>query len=227
MKKGFWPRVPHVGLGGGPHLGAVRGGTPSRPRSRGSTSGPCSTGPGRWTPAPALPTPPGTRPPSWPRPGTTPGEGRGPTAPWWCFPTRTVSSCLSRTCSSWSWNPWGRKRTAKGNDGSPGDSPSTGTRGPPTSTPTSSSCAKVPDDFFATFVDVLPRPRLSRPHQRWRTGATSGDFLLGFLLGTRIARWPRPAAVHLSITLPDVSPRSAGHAHRSCTSVPVGLYAAA
>ena len=79
-----------------------------------------------------------------------------------------------------------------------------------------------PNDFFVTFVDVL----------RDRDGAsvavaedvTAGDYLHGFLLGTRRALADKGRA-SLTITLPDVSPRSLG-ALIALYERAVGLYAA-
>jgi len=62
-------------------------------------------------------------------------------------------------------------------------------------------------DFFVTFIRVL-RGR-EGPSLEVAPGATSGDFLDGFLLGTRRALFEsgRPS---LTLTIPDVSPRSLG-----------------
>ena len=62
-------------------------------------------------------------------------------------------------------------------------------------------------DFFVTFVRVL-RDR-EGPSLEVAPGATSGDFLDGFLLGTRRALHEsgRPS---LTLTIPDLSPRSLG-----------------
>jgi glucose-6-phosphate isomerase len=62
-------------------------------------------------------------------------------------------------------------------------------------------------DFFVTFVRVL-RDREGASLEV-EPGATSGDFLDGFLLGTRRALHEsgRPS---LTLTIPDVSPRSLG-----------------
>ncbi|MHC4429650.1 MAG: glucose-6-phosphate isomerase [Planctomycetota bacterium] len=62
-------------------------------------------------------------------------------------------------------------------------------------------------NFFATFIQVL-RDR-DEPGIEVEEGATSGDFLNGFLLGTRRALHDngRPS---LTITVPDVTPRSIG-----------------
>jgi glucose-6-phosphate isomerase len=63
------------------------------------------------------------------------------------------------------------------------------------------------NNFFITFIEVL-KDR-STPDLEVEPGVTSGDFLQGFYLGTRDAlsekdRWS------LTITIPDVSPRSVG-----------------
>jgi glucose-6-phosphate isomerase len=62
-------------------------------------------------------------------------------------------------------------------------------------------------DFFVTFIRVL-RER-EGPSLEVQAGATSGDFLDGFLLGTRRALYEsgRPS---LTLTIPDISPRSLG-----------------
>jgi glucose-6-phosphate isomerase len=62
-------------------------------------------------------------------------------------------------------------------------------------------------DFFVSFVRVLRDP--DGPSLEVAPGATSGDFLDGFLLGTRRALFEsgRPS---LTLTLPDVSARSLG-----------------
>ena len=62
-------------------------------------------------------------------------------------------------------------------------------------------------DFFVTFIEVLEdREGASLEVE---PGVTSGDYLDGFLLGTRRALFEsgRPS---LTLTLPDVSPRSLG-----------------
>lgn len=64
-----------------------------------------------------------------------------------------------------------------------------------------------PDDFFATFVDVL-RDR-EDDSLEVDSGTTSGDYLLGFLLGTREALSERGRA-SLTLTLADISPGSLG-----------------
>jgi len=62
-------------------------------------------------------------------------------------------------------------------------------------------------DFFVTFIRVLRERDGASPEVA--PGATSGDFLDGFLLGTRRALHEngRPS---LTLTVPDVSPRSLG-----------------
>jgi glucose-6-phosphate isomerase len=64
-------------------------------------------------------------------------------------------------------------------------------------------------NFFVTFVEVL-RDRADASHEREvEAGVTSGDYLLGFLLGTRRALFEsgRPS---LTITVADTSPRTLG-----------------
>jgi glucose-6-phosphate isomerase len=62
-------------------------------------------------------------------------------------------------------------------------------------------------NFFITFIQVLrDREGASLPVE---PGATSGDFLLGFLLGTRKALY-ESGRESLTLTLPDVSARSLG-----------------
>ncbi len=77
------------------------------------------------------------------------------------------------------------------------------------------------NNFFVTFIEVL-RDR-SGPRFEVDPGVTSGDYLQGFLLGTRDAlseknRWS------VTLTLPDVSPRSVGMLIALYERV-VGLYA--
>ena len=62
-------------------------------------------------------------------------------------------------------------------------------------------------DFFVTFVEVL-RDRAGRS-PALEEGATAGDFLLGFLLGTRSALYEEGRR-SMVLTLPEVSPRSIG-----------------
>jgi glucose-6-phosphate isomerase len=62
-------------------------------------------------------------------------------------------------------------------------------------------------DFFVTFIRVL-RDRVGKSLEV-QPGATSGDFLDGFLLGTRRALFEsgRPS---LTLTIPEISPRGLG-----------------
>lgn len=62
-------------------------------------------------------------------------------------------------------------------------------------------------NFFVTFIEVL-RDR-SGPLVEVEPGVTSGDYLLGFLLGTRTALFEK-GRNSLTITLDEVSPRSLG-----------------
>jgi glucose-6-phosphate isomerase len=64
-------------------------------------------------------------------------------------------------------------------------------------------------NFFVTFLEVAKDRGDGKPSLPVEPGVTSGDYLLGFLLGTRkaLAEKGRPS---LTITLPDVSPRSIG-----------------
>jgi glucose-6-phosphate isomerase len=64
-----------------------------------------------------------------------------------------------------------------------------------------------PADFFATFIQVL-RDR-EGPSLEVEKGTTSGDFLHGFLLGTRRALYDN-GRNSLTITLDEVTPRSIG-----------------
>jgi glucose-6-phosphate isomerase len=77
------------------------------------------------------------------------------------------------------------------------------------------------DDFFVTFVRVLRDRAGTSPEVE--PGATSGDFLDGFLLGTRRALFEsgRPS---ITLTIPDVSARSLG-ALIALYERTVGLYA--
>jgi glucose-6-phosphate isomerase len=63
------------------------------------------------------------------------------------------------------------------------------------------------DDFFVTFIEVLR----DREGNSMAVGddATAGDYLLGFLLGTRAAL-AEAGRRSLTVTLPDVTPRSLG-----------------
>jgi glucose-6-phosphate isomerase len=64
------------------------------------------------------------------------------------------------------------------------------------------------NNFFVTFIEVL-KDRDSRDSLEVEPGITSGDYLQGFLLGTRDALSEKHRA-SITITLPDVSPRSLG-----------------
>lgn len=64
-------------------------------------------------------------------------------------------------------------------------------------------------NFFVTFIDVLRDRDLGRKELQVEPGVTSGDYLHGFLLGTRRALFEsgRPS---LTLTISEVSPRSLG-----------------
>ncbi|TNE45438.1 MAG: glucose-6-phosphate isomerase [Deltaproteobacteria bacterium] len=64
-----------------------------------------------------------------------------------------------------------------------------------------------PDDFFVTFIEVLEER--TGPLRFLDDGVTSGDHLLGFLLGTRLAL-SENNHINLTMTLPDVSAHSLG-----------------
>jgi glucose-6-phosphate isomerase len=64
-----------------------------------------------------------------------------------------------------------------------------------------------PDDCFVTFIEVL-RDRRARSVEV-EPGVTSGDYLHGFLLGTRRAL-AETGRQSLTITVPDVSPETVG-----------------
>jgi len=78
-------------------------------------------------------------------------------------------------------------------------------------------------NFFVTFIEVLRDRGGGRPSIEVEPGVTSGDYLLGFLLGTRraLAESGRPS---MTITLDEVSPRSLG-ALIAVFERAVGLYA--
>jgi glucose-6-phosphate isomerase len=78
-----------------------------------------------------------------------------------------------------------------------------------------------PDDFFATFVQVLEDAATPLPEVA--PGATAGDFLLGFLLGTRQALADNGRS-SLLITLRRLNERSLG-ALIALFERAVGLYA--
>ena len=63
------------------------------------------------------------------------------------------------------------------------------------------------NNFFVTFIEVL-RDRNGRSREV-EPGVTSGDYLEGFLLGTRRALW-ESGRESLTITVPDVSPETVG-----------------
>ncbi len=62
-------------------------------------------------------------------------------------------------------------------------------------------------NFFATFIEVL-KDRDGKPFSV-EEDVTSGDFLVGFLLGTRRALYEKDRE-SMTITVPDVSPRTIG-----------------
>jgi glucose-6-phosphate isomerase len=62
-------------------------------------------------------------------------------------------------------------------------------------------------NFFVTFIDVLADRRSDSIEVE--PGVTSGDFLAGFLYGTRRALW-ESGRESVTITIPDVSPSSLG-----------------
>jgi glucose-6-phosphate isomerase len=65
-------------------------------------------------------------------------------------------------------------------------------------------------NFFATFIEVR-RDRSDRPGEGFEVepGATSGDYLLGFLLGTRRALYEN-GRESITISVPDASARTLG-----------------
>ena len=77
-------------------------------------------------------------------------------------------------------------------------------------------------NFFITFVEVL-EDQAGAPLEV-EPNVTSGDYLLGFMLGTREAMHQN-ARESMTLTLPDVSPRSVG-ALIALYERAVGLYAA-
>ncbi len=76
-------------------------------------------------------------------------------------------------------------------------------------------------NFFVTFVEVLTDQ--DGPPLQVEPNVTSGDYLLGFMLGTREALHQN-ARESITLTLPDVSPRSVG-ALIALYERAVGLYA--
>jgi glucose-6-phosphate isomerase len=78
------------------------------------------------------------------------------------------------------------------------------------------------NNFFVTFIEVL-QDRAPKGRFEVEPGITSGDFLHGFLLGTRDALSEKNRH-SITLTLPDVSPRSLGMLIALYERV-VGLYA--
>jgi glucose-6-phosphate isomerase len=64
------------------------------------------------------------------------------------------------------------------------------------------------DNFFVTFIEVL-RDRPGRGALAVEPGVTAGDYLQGFLLGTRDALSEKGRG-SITLTVPDVSPRTLG-----------------
>jgi glucose-6-phosphate isomerase len=64
-------------------------------------------------------------------------------------------------------------------------------------------------NFFVTFVEVLQDRIDGRPSLEVEPGVTSGDFLHGFLLGTRDALGEKGRS-SITLTIDGVSPRSVG-----------------
>lgn len=64
------------------------------------------------------------------------------------------------------------------------------------------------NNFFVTFIEVLS-DRETQPSLEVEPGVTSGDYLQGFLLGTRAALSEKDRA-SITLTLRDVTPRSLG-----------------
>jgi glucose-6-phosphate isomerase len=64
------------------------------------------------------------------------------------------------------------------------------------------------NNFFVTFIEVL-RDRDAKTSLEVEPGNTSGDYLQGFLLGTRDALTEKDRA-SITLTIPDVSPRTLG-----------------
>lgn len=62
-------------------------------------------------------------------------------------------------------------------------------------------------NFFATFIEV--RADRAGPSLAVEEGFTSGDFLLGFLLGTRAALYEKDRE-SMTLSVPDTSPRTLG-----------------
>lgn len=64
-----------------------------------------------------------------------------------------------------------------------------------------------PNNFFVTFIEVL-EDRFG-PELEVEPGVTSGDYLMGFLLGTRQALY-EGGRESMTLTVPEVSPRTMG-----------------
>jgi glucose-6-phosphate isomerase len=79
------------------------------------------------------------------------------------------------------------------------------------------------NNFFVTFIEVL-KDRDAKTSLEVEPGVTAGDYLQGFLLGTRAALSEKDRH-SITITLPDVSPRTLGMLIALYERV-VGLYAA-
>jgi glucose-6-phosphate isomerase len=79
------------------------------------------------------------------------------------------------------------------------------------------------NNFFVTFIEVL-KDRDAKTSLEVEPGVTAGDFLQGFYLGTRAALSEKDRH-SVTITLPDVSPRTLGMLIALYERV-VGLYAA-
>lgn len=78
------------------------------------------------------------------------------------------------------------------------------------------------NNFFVTFIEVL-KDRDARTSPEVEPGVTAGDYLQGFLLGTRDALTEKDRH-SITLTLPDISPRSLGMLIALYERV-VGLYA--
>jgi glucose-6-phosphate isomerase len=65
------------------------------------------------------------------------------------------------------------------------------------------------DNFFVTFIEVLRDREEGRPSLEVEPGVTSGDYLSGFLQGTRSALWERQRQ-SLTITIDRIDARSLG-----------------
>jgi glucose-6-phosphate isomerase len=65
------------------------------------------------------------------------------------------------------------------------------------------------DNFFVTFIEVLRDRAEGRPNLEVEPGITSGDYLAGFLQGTRKALWERRRE-SITITIERIDARSLG-----------------